>query len=338
MEGVIIQVFLKTVRMKFLDNTTCTVKKEDLVFENEYPDKSQNAFITEDNCTEDVEVYNGDNDVEENNITDNVIEDVEHSIATDNVLMVNKKDEKYYLCVNDKKVFVGVLDGNPDLVHGNKVKEGNGRFLIKSVLLRTALSWKNYNPDIHCVNTWIIWNLANTTKLKVKSLPVSEASCATNTEGGIEKERGRKRSRNPEESRNNKKKKLRNRGLSYSPVQIKGKPRKERVGHRLMKDGCANTCRLKCCTKVKGEERQKLFDEFWERGDLIKQRQYVAVNVVKNIKNRSRQRNQDTVKNRMHSLVYTLNGIQVCKTMFLNTYSVSEKFVRNALAKTDENG
>ena len=50
-----------------------------------------------------------------------------------------------------KKVFVGVLDGNSDLVHGNKVKEGNGRFLIKSVLLRIAPSWKNYNPDIHCV-------------------------------------------------------------------------------------------------------------------------------------------------------------------------------------------
>ena len=34
MEGVIIQVFLKTVRMKFLDNTICTIKKEDLVFNN----------------------------------------------------------------------------------------------------------------------------------------------------------------------------------------------------------------------------------------------------------------------------------------------------------------
>ena len=179
-----------------------------------------------------------------------------------------------------------------------------------------------YNPDIHCVNTWVIWDLANTTKLKAKSLPVSEASSATYT--CTEEERGCKRSRNPEESKSKRKKE----GLSYSPVQKK-KERllKGRVGHQFMKDVCATTSRLKCCTKVNGEERQKLFDEFWERGDLIKQRLYVAANVVKKIKSRSRQRNLDTVRNRIHSLVYTLNEKQVCKSFWISVMCLKSLFV-----------
>ena len=86
---------------------------------------------------------------------------------------------------------------------------------------------------------------------------------------------------------------------------------------------------------MKEDERKEIFDTFWSYGDLIKCRQAICNTIEVKAKERSR---GSGTKNRQSSIVYKLNGKRVCKTMFLNTYSISERFVRTCVDKLDDAG
>ena len=101
-----------------------------------------------------------------------------------------------------------------------------------------------------------------------------------------------------------------------------------------MKDSCTN-CRMNCTTHFTEEQRRETFSCFWELGSLPDRRQFIVNNI--NVKEKKRNRKRDNVegarKERNSTQIYTLQTINICKTMFLNTLAVSEKFMRNAIEK-----
>ena len=102
---------------------------------------------------------------------------------------------------------------------------------------------------------------------------------------------------------------------------------------RQIKSTCGN-CRNNCTQVIIDEKRNAVFSDCWQYGDLTKQQQFIVENVTSLPKKGKRG------EGKRHSFTYkySLNGKIVCKTMFLNTLSISEKTVLTALQKRDENG
>lgn len=90
-------------------------------------------------------------------------------------------------------------------------------------------------------------------------------------ESEIKQKRTRKRKANPSEWKKFNVKRLRNSGKSYKTL---GKG--VEVSERQMKPPCDDSkCRQKCSTKFTEEERLTLFKNYWDLGDIVKQRTYI---------------------------------------------------------------
>ncbi|XP_072387122.1 uncharacterized protein [Diabrotica undecimpunctata] len=142
----------------------------------------------------------------------------------------------------------------------------------------------------------------------------------------------RKRSANPEEWRRNKVKKLRNSGKSY-------KSNKGTIMHaRQMKEACSQTCRLKCFENSV-DIRTHIHRKFWDLGNINLQRDFISrhTNEV-----RPKYQNKTPGSNRKHNLQYKFRindkDTQVCKTFFLNTLGVSDRYIYTTWKKTDDAG
>ena len=74
------------------------------------------------------------------------------------------------------------------------MNDGEGRFLIKNVDVRSVEKWEKYRPDLYTSGMWIAWNLVNT-KLHVEKekMQVEATSEATDKAGPQEVEEGRGR-------------------------------------------------------------------------------------------------------------------------------------------------
>ena len=112
----------------------------------------------------------------------------------------------------------------------------------------------------------------------------------------------------------------------------KGKE-KNKVPERQIKSACHN-CRDKCIQLISNEERNAIFSDYWQYGDLTKQQQFFVENVTSLPKKKKRGEGE----RRSFTYKYSLNGKNVCKTMFLNTLSILEKTVHTALQKRNKNG
>ncbi|CAG9834810.1 unnamed protein product [Diabrotica balteata] len=111
-------------------------------------------------------------------------------------------------------------------------------------------------------------NLAN---VELQDGNVSESEKVSTT-----RNKTKKRKREPEKWIKNVKKQLKNSGKAYQTVKGRTVPAKK------PKPPCTN-CRLKCPEKINEESRLKLFEDFWNIGDLTKQRYYIktCMGVVK---------------------------------------------------------
>ena len=58
---------------------------------------------------------------------------------------------------------------------------------------------------------------------------------------------------------------------------------------------------------------------------------------MENVTSLPKKKKRGEGERRSFTYKYSLNGKNVCKTMFLNTLSISEKTVRTAFQKTGEN-
>lgn len=132
--------------------------------------------------------------------------------------------------------------------------------------------------------------------------------------------------------------------------RLKGSPYKSYTARKLVevpgrkvKPPCS--CRQKCDSKITFEERKKLFEYFWKvTTSWSQRRQYIASLVPTKPKERTRSRKEQDECRRQFNYLYSLplnNGkdmVRVCKVMFLNTFCLGEKFVKNAINKRDTGG
>ena len=84
------------------------------------------------------------------------------------------------------------------LVYHKVISPGFGKFKIKTVFARRALAWQKYDPDIHCPDSFIIWDKLETRKTKQHEiLKPNVASPGTIPNGAteVDSSRGRKRLR-----------------------------------------------------------------------------------------------------------------------------------------------
>ncbi|KAL4711632.1 hypothetical protein ACJJTC_011340 [Scirpophaga incertulas] len=112
------------------------------------------------------------------------------------------------------------------------------------------------------------------------------------------------------------------------------------IEKKQLKDPCSEKCRLKCREKITHEDRLRIFNYFWQLG--YKQRHWEFV--IKYTKKcpKRRQTTEITKHNRQNTFQYFLldaekKAVKVCKTMFLNTISLSERVVTTAWKKYDGN-
>lgn len=150
-------------------------------------------------------------------------------------------------------------------------------------------------------------------------------------------DQGRKRNRHVENWQTAKRKRLCNMGQEY--ISKNGTIKEA----RKIKSSCS--CRIRCGETFGEDIRLKLFSDFWNTGSHVKQWEIISKYVYQKNKKSSTNLENENVR-RVHTLHYHLplktksdNEItlkKVCKTMFLNTFSISKDFVYTALQKSTE--
>ncbi|CAG9796256.1 unnamed protein product [Diatraea saccharalis] len=152
------------------------------------------------------------------------------------------------------------------------------------------------------------------------------------------KDKGRQRERFSKEWKDEIRKRNVNRGLQY--ISRNGKVHNK----KQPKPSCPTTCRKKCNEKISESKRAKIFSMFWDIGDHSRQWDFLTKYATKNGKKRLTTDHENT--KRLSTISYTLpiyeadnvtiNKIPVCKTMFLNTLSISFNFLYTALRKHEK--
>uniref|UniRef100_A0A6P7HCD0 Uncharacterized protein LOC114349067 n=1 Tax=Diabrotica virgifera virgifera TaxID=50390 RepID=A0A6P7HCD0_DIAVI len=100
---------------------------------------------------------------------------------------------------------------------------------------------------------------------------------------------------------------------------------------------------MKCGSKLSEAQREDIFKKYWnDTADYNIKRQFILSCVQTKPTERSRSRSGDESKLRSNTLVYSfvINGNRtvVCRTMFLNTLSISQQVVKTALSKRQDGG
>lgn len=143
------------------------------------------------------------------------------------------------------------------------------------------------------------------------------------------KQRGRKgETRQVRQNRN----RMRNLGKEYST--LKGKV----IPERRCKD--LQSCRLKCQERIKDEERNTIFSDYWSMENYDKRVAFMANLITTKEKNSTRAKKHDKKhKNRCVSHTYGLriNGqmVKICKKCFLLTFGESTKFITTVINKKE---
>ena len=131
---------------------------------------------------------------------------------------------------------------------------------------------------------------------------------------------GGKRKKNTANWKKEKRKRLRAHGKEYEQARKKNGQAVFREARR-MRAPCPEKCLQHCRDRITEEERQQLFDSYWGSGQTEAQRQLIkdSIDVIKQEGKRN--------TNKFH-LRSKGQRIQVCKTMFINTYDIKDKTYR----------
>jgi hypothetical protein len=130
----------------------------------------------------------------------------------------------------------------------------------------------------------------------------------------------------PERWKKNVKKNLRMSGKEY--VSSAG----QTVEAREIQPTNCGKCRYKCDTNIPEEDRRKIFNVFWGLGSYERQKDFVCQNVTEHSPDRIRtaaQRRRKTA--RVFSFQINSQQIRVCKSFFIKTLNIGEKYVHTAL-------
>lgn len=242
--------------------------------------------------------------------------------------------EELYLLKGDSEIFKAKYQETQlgESVHGKVLQLGEGRFFILKVL-RGAIKWGEFDPDVMCNGAAIIWR-----KSEIKRRLLKKDEFGTEALTPTPRE-SRKRKRQPENWKTNIKKRAVNEGKDLSYTK---KNEEKTIKKREMKLPCNEKCRIGCSKLFSEEERQKIFEEFYALGDKSLQSTQLASLVIQQSKNRTRKRKENNTRNRQFSRTYHFfregRLVQVCAKMFLNTFSIDEKRVRTVLQNKTETG
>ncbi|KAJ8944554.1 hypothetical protein NQ314_009460 [Rhamnusium bicolor] len=151
----------------------------------------------------------------------------------------------------------------------------------------------------------------------------------------VENKVSRKRKRQENKWKRNVAKKLKNTGQSY--VSSTGKE----VNGRRLREPCGSKCRLKCRDKISLDDRGRLFQQFWEMGNVNKQREYI-IRHIKSVSPKYIYKRVNPTRDRSENKAYHFQVenkfIRVCRLFFLNTLNIGDTMLRNALKKTNSEG
>ncbi|XP_026743215.1 uncharacterized protein LOC113504908 [Trichoplusia ni] len=147
--------------------------------------------------------------------------------------------------------------------------------------------------------------------------------------------KGRKRTRNPTKWKQNQIKKLRNTGESYVSTAKTHKT----IPSRCLKIPCTEKCKLKCTENISTPDRYDLFKEFWDLGDLNKQRAYISTCMV-DIVPKYKYTNAEKPRRPNKAYYFTVNNIKirVCKTFFKSTLDITDRTIFTVQTRVSERG
>jgi len=93
-------------------------------------------------------------------------------------------------------------------------------------------------------------------------------------------------------------------------------------------------CKMKCFDKISENMRKTVIDEYWGLGDHVRQWDFIARCVrIKEKKVATTSSNSRRALSREYYIPINFIEIKVCKMMFLNTISVSEKVISTVFKK-----
>ena len=146
------------------------------------------------------------------------------------------------------------------------------------------------------------------------------------------------RQSNPETWLRNKRKLAKNTGQSY--IASNGKL----IEAKQMKNSCIETCRMHCSKKINEENRLRNFSHFYQLADIAKQRKFLFDHMKtyepkRNKAPKSPQRIRAVQRYYFLDLARenkTSELVQVCKLMFLNTFSISSQVIDTLYRKANE--
>lgn len=122
-------------------------------------------------------------------------------------------------------------------------------------------------------------------------------------------------------------------GLAYESAAKKQKEA------RKIKPPCKETCRMKCTSNISHDQRQHIFESYWNLGDIDLQREYIAkcTKEVKPIYRCIRENRQRGPRGNNIWYSFPVDGTltRVCKTFFLNTLDINDRVTRTALTKQE---
>nr|CAH7738830.1 unnamed protein product [Callosobruchus chinensis] len=141
---------------------------------------------------------------------------------------------------------------------------------------------------------------------------------------------GKKRLRFPEKWRKNVAKALRNNGKEYVSVSKDGKVRPART----IQPPCGDKCKLQCSKKFTEEDRNLLFTEYWNLGDLQRQRDFLATNMSL-VQPKYQYKRDSSHRQQNHAFYFILNNqrIRVCKCFFKATLAINDRPIRTVAQK-----
>ena len=185
-----------------------------------------------------------------------------------------------------------VLDSN--IVHGHKLKKGEGKYHILTVFARAMMTkWPRFDSDVHCVGAYILWPKKNATLKKPSSGHVeSQMNTVLNT-------------------------------VNYSECGENVESKKPLL------EPC--NCRAKCVEKLAEPDRVLIHQAYWDMG--YSERVTFVMKNVNTVAIKRRKVSQEEYR-KQQSRVYSLNGINVCKVMFMSSLGYSaDKFITTAINK-----
>lgn len=148
-------------------------------------------------------------------------------------------------------------------------------------------------------------------------------------DGNESARRRRSKRKCPEKWSLNVRKRDKNLGKSYK--RTTGIIREERKPKNLQNVG---QCALKCHENIPDACKILLCKNFWDIGNIDRQRDYIISHVTR--KEAARKRKENSRRKFSQSYYFDVDGIKyrVCKRFFLQTLDISEKFVRISLEKS----